>query len=190
MTTAADIQERASSGVVREESAQRPLLTVPELAAEVEQPEDAILEAIYSGRLPALYGTQWLVEQEAAAEWLLRGCPSEVAADASPEERVEALRRDLERRAPEGMLVYIVQRGDYGPLKIGHVRRAVNLRRRLRDIQNACAEPVKLRRLIPTERNECLEVRLHALFAEYRLEGEWFRAAPAVLKYANDWDSP
>lgn len=86
-------------------------------------------------------------------------------------------------RACECEDVYFIQRGDDGPIKIGHVRRVSNLLRRMRDIQNACAEPVYLRKIIPTTREDHLELVLHWRFAEHRLKGEWFAPAPRVVEY-------
>lgn len=71
-------------------------------------------------------------------------------------------------------------------IKIGHVQRAGNLVKRMRTLQNACAEPVRVRRLIQTRPEDALELVLHARFAEHRLEGEWFAPAPEILAYIEE----
>ena len=83
-------------------------------------------------------------------------------------------------RYMEGMVgtvsTYVVQRGDYGPVKIG---KSGNPDARLRQLQTGCAEPLNLLGLI---HDEGAESELHDAFWAYRLEGEWFRPAPEVVE--------
>jgi len=71
-------------------------------------------------------------------------------------------------------LIYFVQVGDTGPIKIG---RTENLRRRFANLQ--IGNPAKLRVIgvIPEE------IELHCEFADIALRGEWFKADQRLLEF-------
>jgi hypothetical protein len=73
---------------------------------------------------------------------------------------------------PEGETVlYVIQRGDDGPIKIGISRR---LKQRISQLQNGSAEKLKVLRVY---RMADVERAVHAaLERQSRLEGEWFAA--------------
>lgn len=72
-------------------------------------------------------------------------------------------------------MIYFMQVGvTLGPVKIGY---AEDPEQRRRTLQTAHAERVHIIAMVPGDRAR--ERRLHARFAEGRLNGEWFR-----------WDTP
>src|SRR5436853_7688747 len=71
---------------------------------------------------------------------------------------------------------YFIQKGEYGPVKIG---RAAYPSKRLRELQ--VANPEKLQLLCTIDGDH--EAELHCLFDSYRLEGEWFRYDGAVAAW-------
>jgi hypothetical protein len=73
--------------------------------------------------------------------------------------------------------IYFLQRGETGPIKIG---RSTQLKRRIRVLQTACAE--KLRLICAVEGDWALELAWHNQFNADRLQGEWFRP-DRVLNY-------
>lgn len=77
------------------------------------------------------------------------------------------------------MLVYAVQQGPGGPVKIGHTR---DLRHRLSALQNGSPVPLTVLATWPGARD--LERELHQEHAEARLSGEWFspEIVPALLR--------
>ncbi|MBU0491029.1 MAG: GIY-YIG nuclease family protein [Chloroflexi bacterium] len=75
-------------------------------------------------------------------------------------------------------MIYIIQAGDDGPLKIG---RAANPQQRLAELQHGSPAPLQLRATLPGGRTE--ERALCARFAAHRLHGEWFAPAAELL----DW---
>lgn len=72
--------------------------------------------------------------------------------------------------------VYFVQRGDDGPIKIGLAK---NVARRVAGLQTSCAERLVTLGFCRGDRD--MEREYHARFAEYRISGEWFDAADAVI---------
>ncbi len=77
-------------------------------------------------------------------------------------------------------VVYFLQQGDGGPIKIG-IAEGTRLDRRLKQLQTASPLPLRLLGII--EGGSDLERRLHEKFAGCRLEGEWFSAAPDLLRF-------
>lgn len=77
-------------------------------------------------------------------------------------------------------LVYFIQCGAYGPIKIGVT--TGNPYCRLALLQTGCPERLDLLGVIfpcdPTKEGE-----LHAQFAHLRIRGEWFAPAPELLKF-------
>jgi hypothetical protein len=80
-------------------------------------------------------------------------------------------------------VVYFVQAGDDGPIKIGYCHKFTGVRPRLDNIQTGCPWPLVIRRVIPVT-SVYAERQLHEEFAPYRLAGEWFEPAPPVANAA------
>lgn len=73
------------------------------------------------------------------------------------------------------MYVYFIQSGKKGPIKIG---KAKNIEKRMASLQTANAYKLHLVALIRCETCRhalALESKLHGLFKDQRLHGEWFR---------------
>jgi len=76
--------------------------------------------------------------------------------------------------------VYFLRVGDDGPIKIGFTRDII---RRLRGLQTAHPEEIRLLAKIVVRFPRQLEREVHARFAHLRISGEWFRAEPELLDY-------
>ena len=93
-----------------------------------------------------------------------------------PKERAELIREviiDRDTRALAaipGSVVYFVQATEGGPVKIGVT---TDLSRRLKALQTAQAEPLRVLRWVPG--NEAIEAYYHRVFGHLRIQGEWFR---------------
>lgn len=74
------------------------------------------------------------------------------------------------------MLVYFIQRGKRGPIKIGATAR--NPAARLADLQTASPEKLRLLGCVRSS-----ERYLHELFREHHIAGEWFRPHKRVLSF-------
>lgn len=73
-------------------------------------------------------------------------------------------------------VVYFLQRGEDGPIKIGV---SLNLKRRISELQTTSSEPL---RLLGTVRGGYdLESNLHYELDEHRVHGEWFKPSAQVL---------
>jgi hypothetical protein len=75
-------------------------------------------------------------------------------------------------------LVYFIQRGTDGPIKIGST---LNLEGRLVQLQSSNAE--KLHVLATSQGGRRLERELHKRFAKNRLVGEWFSAHEELFRF-------
>lgn len=75
-------------------------------------------------------------------------------------------------------VVYFLQCGDSGPIKIG---RAIDVARRMEMLQTGC--PYVLQLLGTLDDEEFPEHELHARFADLRLRGEWFHPAKSLLDF-------
>lgn len=80
--------------------------------------------------------------------------------------------------------VYFIQQGDDGPVKIGT---AVDPLERLRQLQPGNPVPLTIRYVVPGD--HFVERALHRHFADFRLMGEWFDMAPAVLAWAAEMET-
>jgi hypothetical protein len=78
----------------------------------------------------------------------------------------------------DGGSVYVVQAGDNGPVKIGFSKLS-GLEKRIGALQVGCPYEIKLLYLLPDCSME-LEHRLHILYRDYHMRGEWFESS--VLK--------
>ena len=72
--------------------------------------------------------------------------------------------------------LYAIQAGDDGPVKIGIASRPWE---RIATLQTA--NPVRLRGLAAWRGSAAEEAALHKLFAEDRLEGEWFKPSADLI---------
>lgn len=78
---------------------------------------------------------------------------------------------------PESV-VYFVQRGEGGPVKIGTTR---DVDSRLSALQTASSEPLIL--LGTMSGSRALEADLHRAFEPHRLHGEWFKPDLSLLEH-------
>ena len=76
----------------------------------------------------------------------------------------------------DGSVVYFVQAGKLGPVKIGTT---TDINARLLDLQ--CANPDKLTLLGTLPGNADTERALHQAFAAHNIRGEWFRPASQLM---------
>jgi hypothetical protein len=86
-------------------------------------------------------------------------------------------------------VVYFVQAGEDGPVKIGFSSKFSGVRSRIDSIQTGCPWPLVVRRIIPVN-GVSSERRLHDEFAQYRLSGEWFDPAGPVAEAAGVAPTP
>jgi hypothetical protein len=89
--------------------------------------------------------------------------------------------RWFEKLEPEGVspgIVYFVQGHGSGPVKIGYTDRPMDVR--LAGLQTG--SPVRLRVLATHAGDREMERRLHTMFRDWRLHGEWFRAKAFGLR--------
>lgn len=75
-------------------------------------------------------------------------------------------------------MIYFIQSGNNGPIKIGHTTK--NVEQRVRSLQTASPYPLKIIGLI--EGDVTLEQIIHKKLSKFRLRGEWFKCKPEVLK--------
>ncbi len=83
-----------------------------------------------------------------------------------------------ESSEPPESLVYFIQCGDHGPVKIGFTR---SLGARIGQLQRDQSE--RLRVLAATPGTFQTERTTHARFAHLRIDGEWFRPEPELLAH-------
>lgn len=88
------------------------------------------------------------------------------------------------RAAGVPQFVYFIQQGDDGPVKIGT---AADPLERLRQLQPGNPVPLTIRYVVPGDHP--VERALHRHFADFRLTGEWFDMAPAVLAWAAEMET-
>jgi hypothetical protein len=82
-------------------------------------------------------------------------------------------------------VVYFIQSGDAGPIKIGFCNKFSGVRSRIRGIQTGCPWPLFVRRIMRATHGMYSEKELHRHFEAYRLSGEWFEAVPELAELAN-----
>jgi hypothetical protein len=86
--------------------------------------------------------------------------------------------------------VYFIEAEGTGRIKIGVANCA---RSRLKGLECSCPVDLRLLGVIPTDKTGALERELHLRFAEHRVKGEWFTAAPELRAYIAehaDWPQP
>lgn len=77
-------------------------------------------------------------------------------------------------------MIYFIQAGENGPIKIGM---ALDVYRRLAELQTGHYERLRIIGLIDGERAQ--EKLTHSALANFRLNKEWFSAAPEVLEFVS-----
>lgn len=75
-------------------------------------------------------------------------------------------------------MIYFIQQGQAGPIKIGY---ASNPRKRLAQLKTANPEPLCLLGVLRGDRNR--EQELHHQFSDFRMEGEWFKPGDSLLTF-------
>lgn len=80
------------------------------------------------------------------------------------------------------MSVYFIQRGEAGPIKIGH---SGNPKARLAALKTASDQP--LRMIGVMDGGKEAERELHLRFADARLEGEWFSPTEEIVALARSF---
>lgn len=73
-------------------------------------------------------------------------------------------------------MIYFIQAGHDGPIKIG---KAVDPQQRLRTLQTGTHETLRLLAVIPGDHER--EAEIHRRLAAHRQRGEWFAATAEVL---------
>lgn len=82
---------------------------------------------------------------------------------------------------PGDLVLYFVQAGEEGPIKIGIT---ANLARRMSALQNGTSATLTIVRLI--HGSHALERRLLRIFRPSRIRGEWHRPDPLLLRYIEE----
>jgi hypothetical protein len=83
-------------------------------------------------------------------------------------------------------VIYFMQEGADGPIKIGHVKRDVQLRRQSLQIGNP-----RLLICLATMRGTSLdEYAMHVRFKAAHLRGEWFNPTPELMEFIKDNGTP
>lgn len=85
-------------------------------------------------------------------------------------------------------MIYFIQQGWDGPVKIGFAGSFAAAQARLQTFQTG--HPSTLRLLNAIDGDMAHEAELHARFAEHRVRGEWFRPAPEILALCDPLPSP
>lgn len=96
---------------------------------------------------------------------------------------------EIDGRCPDGVpdrCIYFIQCGDDGPIKIGI---AEDVEHRMMALQTGC--PYELHLLetyCPYEGFDArlFEAQLHALFAQHRIVGEWFRPVDEIMDFIDN----
>lgn len=78
-------------------------------------------------------------------------------------------------------MVYFIQMGTDGPIKIGFTTGDISKRLEALQIGN----PYPLVLLLTIEGDARLEKAIHAMFSDIRMVGEWFENMPRLVAYIN-----
>lgn len=76
-------------------------------------------------------------------------------------------------------MIYFIQAGENGPIKIG---RSNDVEKRLKQLQTASAEKLKILWKYDVENDKKVESELHKQLQHERIDGEWFRPSEEVLR--------
>lgn len=83
-------------------------------------------------------------------------------------------------------MIYFIQAGEDGPVKIGFAKTVVGVHRRLAGFQTSHHETLRLLGYLEGSRED--EATLHRVFADARVRGEWFSPVPDLLDAAASKD--
>jgi len=78
-------------------------------------------------------------------------------------------------------MIYFIQQGNAGPIKIGFSQNSETFKKRLTNMQ--IANPDNLNLLKTIEGSRSLEFRLHDSFQEFLVRGEWFKPSDKLLAF-------
>lgn len=92
--------------------------------------------------------------------------------------RLNGKNRGELRNTEKQPLVYFIRCGNDGPVKIGT---SVNPDRRLYEYRIGC--PYSLRFIGVMNGNKRLEGKLHKMFAEFNIHGEWLEPVPELIEF-------
>lgn len=81
-------------------------------------------------------------------------------------------------------MIYFLQAGERGAVKIGFARTRLGVKRRIRSFQTHTVEQLYLRAVVPGDRED--EALLHRRFAAARVRGEWFTPVPELVECFED----
>lgn len=118
---------------------------------------------------------------ERRAERPARQAMVAVEADLHAGARRERLALEAQRAERSRALVYFIQRGVDGPVKIGFSKAP---KVRLASLQIGIPERLRILGVLDGGKPE--EQRLHRYFSAHAIGGEWFRPAPEVLAYIRE----
>lgn len=129
----------------------------------------------YSEQIGVKYGTvkRWATE---GMPMLRRG--GSVRVDPEPANEWVTLNRSASVAFARAPRVYLVQRDSDGAIKIGFCSDVV---RRVRELRKGVEYEVSLLAVFPGDKPD--ELRLHARFRDFRIDGEWFRPEPQLLDF-------
>ncbi len=85
-------------------------------------------------------------------------------------------------------VVYFVQMGEQGPIKIGYSSSLARLRSRLSTLRTDSPFPIHLRRVAHGDRET--ERQAHRFFAHLRIRGEWFYPDAELASVAGGHPAP
>lgn len=91
--------------------------------------------------------------------------------------------RELVSESESDSLVYFIQQGENGPIKIGY---SADPLKRLQTLSTASPYPLQLLTVVPG--GKALEQDLHARFVSCQLEGEWFAPDNSLLEFIASLD--
>lgn len=98
-----------------------------------------------------------------------------------PRMRLAQVLLDLARTDAREPVVYFIQCGDSGPVKIGQTR---NVLKRLAELQSSHHETLVVRCALPLV--DGLEAHLHRSFEAQRIRGEWFRFEGGLVEFLEE----
>lgn len=88
--------------------------------------------------------------------------------------------RDYMPPGSRGGVVYFIQSGEDGPIKIGWSEDVI---RRLAELQTANAHPLRVLGTVPGTLQD--EATMHQRFAHLRMEAEWFQNDPEIVDFVS-----
>ena len=80
-------------------------------------------------------------------------------------------------------MIYFIQAGENGPIKIG---RSNDVEKRLKQLQTASAEKLKILWVYDADNDKETEIELHEELKSERINGEWFKPSEQVFFIINN----